>query len=58
MCSLHVVICCMALRSAHCGKTFLANAVAGELGVPFISVYALSLVGMSRESEKHYGMHL
>ncbi|KAG1842528.1 hypothetical protein DFJ58DRAFT_844668 [Suillus subalutaceus] len=29
MCNLHVVICCMALRSAHCGKTFLENAVAG-----------------------------
>ncbi|KAG9123880.1 hypothetical protein FRC07_013650 [Ceratobasidium sp. 392] len=36
-----------------CGKTMLANAIAGELGVPFISVSAPSVVsGMSGESEK------
>ncbi|KAL5525832.1 hypothetical protein ACEPAG_7169 [Sanghuangporus baumii] len=36
-----------------CGKTLLANAIAGELGVPFISVSAPSIVsGMSGESEK------
>ncbi|KAH9941337.1 P-loop containing nucleoside triphosphate hydrolase protein [Amylocystis lapponica] len=36
-----------------CGKTLLANAIAGELGVPFISVSAPSVVsGMSGESEK------
>ncbi|KAH7322253.1 P-loop containing nucleoside triphosphate hydrolase protein [Rhizoctonia solani] len=36
-----------------CGKTMLANAIAGELGVPFISVSAPSIVsGMSGESEK------
>ncbi|KAG8936153.1 hypothetical protein FRC02_004181 [Tulasnella sp. 418] len=36
-----------------CGKTLLANAIAGELGVPFISVAAPSIVsGMSGESEK------
>ncbi|CCG84687.1 protein of unknown function [Taphrina deformans PYCC 5710] len=36
-----------------CGKTLLANAVAGEIGVPFISISAPSLVsGMSGESEK------
>ncbi|KAF8468490.1 ribosome biogenesis ATPase RIX7 [Russula ochroleuca] len=36
-----------------CGKTMLANAIGGELGVPFISVSAPSIVsGMSGESEK------
>ncbi|KAF8526235.1 P-loop containing nucleoside triphosphate hydrolase protein [Hysterangium stoloniferum] len=36
-----------------CGKTLLANAIAGELGLPFISVSAPSIVsGMSGESEK------
>ncbi|KAF5100764.1 hypothetical protein D0Z00_001152 [Geotrichum galactomycetum] len=36
-----------------CGKTMLANAIANELGVPFISVSAPSVVsGMSGESEK------
>ncbi|KAI0064956.1 ribosome biogenesis ATPase RIX7 [Artomyces pyxidatus] len=36
-----------------CGKTLLANAIGGELGVPFISVSAPSIVsGMSGESEK------
>ncbi|KAG1820853.1 ribosome biogenesis ATPase RIX7 [Suillus subaureus] len=36
-----------------CGKTLLANAIAGELGVPFISISAPSIVsGMSGESEK------
>lgn len=36
-----------------CGKTMLANAVAGEIGLPFISVSAPSIVsGMSGESEK------
>ncbi|PPQ76910.1 hypothetical protein CVT26_001227 [Gymnopilus dilepis] len=36
-----------------CGKTLLANAMAGELGVPFISISAPSIVsGMSGESEK------
>lgn len=36
-----------------CGKTLLAHAIAGELGVPFISVSAPSVVsGMSGESEK------
>ncbi|EJT97470.1 AAA-domain-containing protein [Dacryopinax primogenitus] len=36
-----------------CGKTLLANAVAGELGVPFIPVSAPSVVaGTSGESEK------
>ncbi|KAJ2918178.1 hypothetical protein MD484_g2255, partial [Candolleomyces efflorescens] len=36
-----------------CGKTLLANAMAGELGVPFISIAAPSIVsGMSGESEK------
>lgn len=36
-----------------CGKTFLANALAGELGLPFISISAPSIVsGMSGESEK------
>ena len=36
-----------------CGKTMLANAFASELGVPFISLSAPSVVsGMSGESEK------
>ncbi|KAL0945516.1 hypothetical protein HGRIS_000999 [Hohenbuehelia grisea] len=36
-----------------CGKTLLANAMAGELGIPFISISAPSIVsGMSGESEK------
>lgn len=36
-----------------CGKTMLAGAIAGELGVPFINVSAPSVVGgMSGESEK------
>lgn len=36
-----------------CGKTMLANAMAGELGLPFLSVSAPSIVsGMSGESEK------
>ncbi|PFH51091.1 hypothetical protein AMATHDRAFT_59792 [Amanita thiersii Skay4041] len=36
-----------------CGKTMLANAIAGELGIPFISISAPSVVsGMSGESEK------
>ncbi|KAJ7178725.1 P-loop containing nucleoside triphosphate hydrolase protein [Mycena crocata] len=35
------------------GKTLLANAIAGELGVPFINISAPSIVsGMSGESEK------
>ncbi|EIM90706.1 AAA-domain-containing protein [Stereum hirsutum FP-91666 SS1] len=36
-----------------CGKTMLARAIGGELGVPFIQVSAPSIVsGMSGESEK------
>ncbi|KAF9008173.1 AAA-domain-containing protein [Hymenopellis radicata] len=36
-----------------CGKTLLANAMAGELGMPFINISAPSIVsGMSGESEK------
>ncbi|EJD54938.1 AAA-domain-containing protein [Auricularia subglabra TFB-10046 SS5] len=36
-----------------CGKTLLANAIAGELQMPFINVSAPSIVsGMSGESEK------
>ncbi|KAK2462964.1 hypothetical protein APHAL10511_005016 [Amanita phalloides] len=36
-----------------CGKTMLAHAIAGELGLPFISISAPSVVsGMSGESEK------
>ncbi|KAF8331886.1 P-loop containing nucleoside triphosphate hydrolase protein [Cantharellus anzutake] len=36
-----------------CGKTMLANAIAGELEVPFISISAPSIVsGMSGESER------
>ncbi|KAG5520039.1 hypothetical protein PMAC_001115 [Pneumocystis sp. 'macacae'] len=36
-----------------CGKTSLANAIASEIGLPFISISAPSIVsGMSGESEK------
>ncbi|KAI9246703.1 P-loop containing nucleoside triphosphate hydrolase protein [Phascolomyces articulosus] len=36
-----------------CGKTRLAHAIAGELGVPFLNISAPSIVsGMSGESEK------
>ncbi|ORX41956.1 AAA-domain-containing protein [Piromyces finnis] len=36
-----------------CGKTLLANAIAGELNVPFLNISAPSIVsGMSGESEK------
>ncbi|KAI8847442.1 P-loop containing nucleoside triphosphate hydrolase protein [Chytridium lagenaria] len=36
-----------------CGKTMLANAIAGEIGVPFVNISAPSIVsGMSGESEK------
>ncbi|KAG8729971.1 hypothetical protein FRC11_007625, partial [Ceratobasidium sp. 423] len=36
-----------------CGKTMLANAIAGELGVPFISISTPSIISrMSGESEK------
>ncbi|KTW31997.1 uncharacterized protein T551_00679 [Pneumocystis jirovecii RU7] len=36
-----------------CGKTMLANAIASEIGLPFISISAPSIVsGMSGESEK------
>jgi len=36
-----------------CGKTMLANAIAGQLGIAFISISAPSIVGgMSGESEK------
>ncbi|KAK9763601.1 Ribosome biogenesis ATPase rix7 [Basidiobolus ranarum] len=36
-----------------CGKTLLANAIAGEMGVPFLTISAPSVVsGMSGESEK------
>ncbi|KAI9209680.1 ribosome biogenesis ATPase RIX7 [Polychytrium aggregatum] len=36
-----------------CGKTLLANAIAGEAAVPFVSISAPSVVsGMSGESEK------
>lgn len=41
-----------------CGKTMLANALAAELGVPFISLSAPSVVsGMSGESEKALREH-
>lgn len=41
-----------------CGKTMVANAFAAELGVPFISVSAPSIVsGMSGESEKALREH-
>ncbi|KZZ97232.1 ribosome biogenesis ATPase RIX7 [Ascosphaera apis ARSEF 7405] len=41
-----------------CGKTMLANAFAAELGVPFISISAPSVVsGMSGESEKALREH-
>lgn len=36
-----------------CGKTLLAHAMAGELGVPFLSVAAPELIGgTSGESER------
>ncbi|KAF8474978.1 P-loop containing nucleoside triphosphate hydrolase protein [Kalaharituber pfeilii] len=36
-----------------CGKTMIAHAIAGEIGLPFISISAPSIVsGMSGESEK------
>ncbi|EMR09146.1 hypothetical protein PNEG_02489 [Pneumocystis murina B123] len=36
-----------------CGKTLLANAIASEIGLPFISISAPSIIsGMSGESEK------
>lgn len=36
-----------------CGKTLLANAIAGELGVPFLRISAPEIVsGMSGESEQ------
>ncbi|KAJ2743699.1 Ribosome biogenesis ATPase rix7 [Coemansia sp. BCRC 34301] len=36
-----------------CGKTLLANAIAGEVGMPFLQISAPSIVsGMSGESEK------
>ncbi|KAJ3219934.1 hypothetical protein HDU67_008463 [Dinochytrium kinnereticum] len=36
-----------------CGKTMLANAIAGDIGVPFVNISAPSVVsGMSGESEK------
>lgn len=42
-----------------CGKTSIANALAGELQVPFISISAPSVVsGMSGESEKRLGICL
>ena len=41
-----------------CGKTMIANAFAAELGVPFISLSAPSIVsGMSGESEKALREH-
>ena len=41
-----------------CGKTLIANAFAAELGVPFISLSAPSIVsGMSGESEKALREH-
>ncbi|KAI5290311.1 hypothetical protein KEM54_001882 [Ascosphaera aggregata] len=41
-----------------CGKTMIANAFAAELGVPFISISAPSVVsGMSGESEKALREH-
>ncbi|OXV10642.1 hypothetical protein Egran_01594 [Elaphomyces granulatus] len=41
-----------------CGKTMIANAFAADLGVPFISVSAPSIVsGMSGESEKALREH-
>ncbi|KAL4888406.1 AAA-domain-containing protein [Aspergillus ambiguus] len=41
-----------------CGKTMVANAFAAELGVPFISISAPSIVsGMSGESEKALREH-
>ncbi|KKK15921.1 AAA family ATPase/60S ribosome export protein [Aspergillus rambellii] len=41
-----------------CGKTMIANAFAAELGVPFISISAPSVIsGMSGESEKALREH-
>ncbi|KAL4809750.1 P-loop containing nucleoside triphosphate hydrolase protein [Aspergillus unguis] len=41
-----------------CGKTMIANAFAAELGVPFVSISAPSIVsGMSGESEKALREH-
>ena len=41
-----------------CGKTMIANAFAAELGVPFLSISAPSIVsGMSGESEKALREH-
>lgn len=41
-----------------CGKTMLCEAVAGELGLPFIQIAAPSIVsGMSGESEKQLREH-
>jgi ribosome biogenesis ATPase len=41
-----------------CGKTMIANAFAADLGVPFISISAPSVVsGMSGESEKALRQH-
>ena len=41
-----------------CGKTAIANAFAAELGIPFISLSAPSIVsGMSGESEKALREH-
>ncbi|KAJ6150828.1 hypothetical protein N7470_007422 [Penicillium chermesinum] len=51
MYSHHAESCYMA--PPGCGKTMIANAFAAELGVPFISISAPSVVsGMSGESEK------
>lgn len=39
-----------------CGKTLLANAIAGELGVAFLRISAPEIVsGMSGESEQKVG---
>ena len=39
-----------------CGKTLLANAIAGELGVSFLRISAPEIVsGMSGESEQKVG---
>ena len=41
-----------------CGKTMIANAIAAELGVPFVTLSAPSIVsGMSGESEKALREH-
>jgi len=40
-------------RCVGCGKTLLANAIAGELKVPFLRISAPEIVsGMSGESEQ------